>query len=110
VCYSERISLLPIIQFALSQRVRLRKKHPCGGFDWLVIRLGGDIGIRCETCGRRILLPRSELERRIKTVLPSLEEVAPQLLAREARIGVASVRPIKKKIAQPMKRSKGEHI
>jgi hypothetical protein len=34
-----------------------------------VVRLGADIGLKCEGCGRRVLLPRSELERRIKQVL-----------------------------------------
>ena len=96
---------MTIIPFALGQRLRLRKKHPCGGFDWLVIRLGADIGIRCEMCGRRILLPRSELERRVKQILPPLEEVLPQLLAKEVSVGVASSRPIKKKSAMPIKQS-----
>ena len=38
--------------------------HPCGGHDWLVNRLGADIGLRCERCGRRVLLERRNLERR----------------------------------------------
>jgi hypothetical protein len=49
--------------------VRLRKKHPCGGFDWQVTRLGADIGLRCLTCGRRIMLERPVLERRLKEFL-----------------------------------------
>jgi hypothetical protein len=53
----------------LNDRVRLRKPHPCGSSDWVVVRLGADIGLKCEGCGRRVLLPRSELERRIKVVL-----------------------------------------
>jgi hypothetical protein len=56
----------------LGDRLRLRKQHPCGGFDWGVVRLGADIGLRCEKCGRRVLLPRSEVERRIKQVLPPI--------------------------------------
>lgn len=58
------------IQFELGDRLRLRKQHPCGNTDWEVVRLGADIGLRCEKCGRRVLLPRSEVERRIKQVLP----------------------------------------
>lgn len=46
--------------------VRLRKAHPCGGFEWRITRIGADIGLKCQTCGRRVLLPRSELERRLK--------------------------------------------
>ncbi|HEV8192178.1 MAG TPA: DUF951 domain-containing protein [Ktedonobacterales bacterium] len=53
----------------LNDRVRLRKPHPCGGTDWRVVRLGADIGLKCEGCGRRVLLARSEVEKRIKQVL-----------------------------------------
>ena len=53
----------------LGDRVRLRKVHPCGGFEWEVLRLGADIRIRCLTCGRLLLMPRSDLEKRTKTVL-----------------------------------------
>ena len=53
----------------LKQRVRLRKAHPCGGFEWRVVRLGADIGLECDTCGRRVLLTRRELAKRIQLVL-----------------------------------------
>lgn len=46
--------------------VRLRKPHPCGGFDWQVTRLGADIGLRCLKCDRRLLVDRSTLEKRVK--------------------------------------------
>lgn len=59
--------------FAIGDRLRLRKPHPCGNFDWEVVRLGADIGLRCEKCGRRVLLPRSEVERRTKQTLPRRE-------------------------------------
>ncbi|MBO0782911.1 MAG: DUF951 domain-containing protein [Ktedonobacteraceae bacterium] len=61
---------MPLMHFALGDRLRLRKPHPCGSYDWEVVRLGADIGLRCEKCGRRVLLPRSEVERRVKQVLP----------------------------------------
>ncbi len=51
----------------LGDVVRLRKPHACGGFEWRVVRLGADIGIVCTTCGRRVLLPRSTFERRVKS-------------------------------------------
>jgi hypothetical protein len=58
-------------------RVRLRKPHPCGSTDWRVVRLGADIGLKCEGCGRYVLLPRSEVERRIKQILSrGVEELA----------------------------------
>jgi hypothetical protein len=48
--------------------VRLKKKHPCGGLEWEIVRVGADIGLRCMTCGRRVLVPRSKIEKRIKSV------------------------------------------
>ena len=51
-------------------RVLLRKPHPCGGSEWTVTRTGADIGLQCDKCGRRVMLDREELERRIKTLIP----------------------------------------
>ncbi|WP_322814843.1 DUF951 domain-containing protein [Chloroflexus sp.] len=61
--------------FALNDVVQLRKPHACGGDTWRIVRLGADIGLRCETCGRRVLLPRSEVERRIKRFVGRSEDV-----------------------------------
>lgn len=54
---------------ALGDKVRLRKPHPCGSYDWRVVRLGADIGLRCLGCDHRVSLARSEFERRFKTYL-----------------------------------------
>jgi len=56
-----------VLELWLGDLVRLRRRHPCGGDTWLVDRLGADIGLRCETCGRHVLLERGALERRIVT-------------------------------------------
>ena len=55
----------PVLKLLLGDVVRLRRTHPCGGDTWLVDRLGADIGLRCETCGRHVLLERRMLERRL---------------------------------------------
>ena len=57
------------VEIALNDIVRMRKPHPCGGYEWRVVRLGADIGIKCLTCGRRVLLPRWEFERRLKAIV-----------------------------------------
>lgn len=57
----------PPLELFLEDVVRLRKPHPCGSFDWTVVRLGADIGLRCHGCNRKVLLPRRELEKRLKT-------------------------------------------
>jgi len=50
----------------LDDVVVLRKPHPCGGDTWRVVRLGADIGLKCVTCARRVLVPRAAVERDIK--------------------------------------------
>ncbi len=54
-----------VTEIRLGDVVRLKKKHPCGGYQWRVVRLGADIGIRCLKCQRRVLLNRPIFERRI---------------------------------------------
>jgi hypothetical protein len=46
--------------------VRLRKAHPCGSYEWEVMRVGADIGLRCRKCQRRVLLKREVFRRRVK--------------------------------------------
>ena len=65
------------VAFAVGDVVRLKKSHPCGGFDWSVVRLGADIGINCQSCGRRVLLPRRDLERRLKLFVSRAPAVSP---------------------------------
>jgi hypothetical protein len=47
----------------------LRKPHPCGSYDWRVVRVGADIGMRCMRCDHKVMLPRSEFERRVKKMV-----------------------------------------
>lgn len=56
------------LQVAVGDIAQMRKQHPCGSFEWKVTRIGADIGIKCLKCGRRVMLPRDEFERRIKSL------------------------------------------
>ena len=56
----------PVLELRLDDRLSLRKPHPCGSRTWQVTRLGADIGLRCEGCGRRVMLERAELENRFE--------------------------------------------
>jgi hypothetical protein len=57
----------PVLEVFLGDVVRLRRAHPCGSSEWLVDRLGADIGLRCQGCGRHVLLERRTLEARLQT-------------------------------------------
>ena len=58
------------LEIHVGDRVCMRKPHPCGSYEWEVTRIGADIGIRCLLCGRRVMLPRSKFEKRVKTIAP----------------------------------------
>ena len=60
-----------VLELKTGDVVRLKKAHPCGEFLWKVTRLGADIGLACQKCGRYVMMPRSQLARRVKEVIPS---------------------------------------
>lgn len=47
----------------------MRKQHPCGSDEWLVERVGIDIGLRCNGCGRRVMLPREGFYKQLKKII-----------------------------------------
>ncbi len=55
-----------MINYSVGQMVQMKKGHPCGTNYWKIIRVGMDIRIKCENCGRSVLMPRARFERRIK--------------------------------------------
>ena len=56
-------------EYDIGTRVILKKKHPCGGFEWEIVRLGADIKIKCTTCGRSLFIPRVDFNKKIKKVV-----------------------------------------
>ncbi len=59
----------PYSDIRVGDIVRMRKPHPCGSLEWTVVRIGADIGIRCATCSRKVLLPRSQFLRQVKALI-----------------------------------------
>jgi hypothetical protein len=54
------------VEIKLGDIVRLRKTHPCGSYEWEVVRVGADIGLKCLKCQRGMLLERGVFDRRVK--------------------------------------------
>ena len=48
--------------------LELKKQHPCGSREWLVLRVGMDFKLRCAGCGHELMLPRSKAEKNIKKI------------------------------------------
>src|SRR4051794_16552889 len=53
---------MAVIDLYIDDVVRLRKPHPCGGYEWRIVRLGADIGVKCLRCNHRVLIERPVLE------------------------------------------------
>ena len=56
-------------EYTLNDRVIMKKPHPCGTNEWEIVRLGVDIKIKCVNCGRSIMIPRIEFNKKLKKVL-----------------------------------------
>ena len=48
--------------------LKMKKAHPCGSQEWAVLRVGMDFKLRCMGCGHELMLPRSKVEKNIRTV------------------------------------------
>ncbi len=55
--------------YKLGSIVTMKKSHPCGSNEWEIIRLGADIKIKCLNCGRSIMLPRIEFNKKLKKIV-----------------------------------------
>lgn len=60
-----RFNLYP---FQIGEILIMKKKHPCGGLQWEVQRVGADIAIKCLTCGHFMSMPRQRLEKSVKAI------------------------------------------
>jgi len=49
--------------YGLGSHILLKKQHPCGSYEWEIIRVGADFKIKCCTCGHMIMIPRNKLEK-----------------------------------------------
>ncbi len=56
-------------EYKVGSIVVMKKEHPCGTNSWIVTRVGADIKIKCENCGRSIMLPRIEFNKKLKKVV-----------------------------------------
>ncbi|MDH7577362.1 MAG: DUF951 domain-containing protein [Bacillota bacterium] len=59
------------MRFHLGDVVRMKKPHPCGNYEWEIMRVGMDFRIRCLKCGRQVMLPRAKFEKGVRAVVKS---------------------------------------
>lgn len=56
-------------KFYLGDVVQMKKQHPCGSYNWEIIRVGADIKIKCVGCERIVMIPRSKFQKGVKKVI-----------------------------------------
>ena len=61
-------------EYKLGSKVIMKKQHPCGTNKWEITRIGTDIKIRCVECGRTIMLPRIDFNKKLKKVVHLVEQ------------------------------------
>ena len=60
--------------FALGDVVQMKKPHACGSNEWTIIRVGADVKIKCDSCGRIVMLDRADFVRMGKKIISKREQ------------------------------------
>ena len=63
-----------IAEFGLGDVVLMKKPHACGANEWIIIRVGADVKIKCAQCGRIVMLDRADFVRMGKKILVRREQ------------------------------------
>ena len=61
------------MKFEIGDIIKLKKKHPCGSFEWEVLRVGADFRLKCMGCGHQIMIARRIVEKNVKEIRKSLD-------------------------------------
>ena len=62
------------MNISVGDLIKTRKQHPCGSDEWVITRTGADVKIKCQGCGRIVMLERGDFEKRVKKILKAAEE------------------------------------
>ncbi len=60
-------------RYAIGDVVKLKKKHPCGSFEWEILRVGADFRLKCQGCAHQIMIPRTQVEKNTRSIKKSAE-------------------------------------
>lgn len=62
-------------EYEIGDVVKLKKQHPCGSFEWEILRVGADLRLRCIGCGHQIMIARRQVEKNTKELKKKLDSV-----------------------------------
>ena len=49
-------------KFDVGDVIRMKKPHPCGSYEWEILRVGADFRLKCAGCGHQIMVSRKLVE------------------------------------------------
>ena len=56
------------VNFEVGDTIKMKKKHPCGSYEWEILRVGADFRLKCLGCGHQIIVPRRLVEKNIREI------------------------------------------
>lgn len=60
------------MEYSLGDRIETKKTHPCGGKIWQIVRVGADYKLKCENCGRLVMVTAEDLKKIVKKKIEQL--------------------------------------
>ena len=54
------------MEFLVGEIVKPKRKHPCGSYEWEILRVGAEFRLKCVGCGHQIMVPRKTVEKNFK--------------------------------------------
>ena len=65
---------MQLAKYMIGDIVKMRKSHPCGSQEWEIQRTGLDFGLKCQGCGRYVMIPRPKFEKAVKSIIKKATE------------------------------------
>ena len=62
------------MDFQIGDSIKMKKQHPCGTNQWEILRVGMDFRLKCQGCGRQVMLPRKQVEKGFRGKLNETEK------------------------------------
>lgn len=56
-------------RFSVGDKIRLKKKHPCGSSQWEILRVGADFRLKCMGCLHQVMVPRKLVEKNLREIV-----------------------------------------
>ena len=56
------------MELEVADIIKMKMPHPCGSYEWEILRVGADFRLKCQGCGHQVMIPRKTVEKSIKEI------------------------------------------